>query len=311
LKYGGSHVIGSFHVYELIIIGAGPAGITAAIYAARKKMDFIVLTTNIGGQVTYISEVENYTGFQYITGEELAAKFHEHLEQYKFKLNIEEAQKVEKEGEVFKVKTNVATYTSRTVIVAIGRRSKELKVPGEAEFKNRGITYCATCDAPLFEDKDVAVIGGGNSGLEAVLQLIKIAKSIHLIESMPQLKADTVLVEKAKASGKVEIRTSTRVAEIVGDKVVTGIKVQRNGKEILLPVQGVFVEIGSVPNSDIVDFVDKNRWGEIIVNCGCETNVTGLFAAGDVTSVPEKHIVVAAGEGCKAALSTFRYLSQR
>lgn len=302
---------GSSHVYELIIIGGGPAGITAAIYAARKKMDFIMLTTNIGGQVTYVSEVENYTGFQYITGEELAAKFHEHLEQYKFKLKMEEAQKVEKKGEVFKVKTNVATYMSRTVIAAMGRRSKELKVPGEAEFKNRGVTYCATCDAPLFEGFDVAVVGGGNSGLEAVLQLIKIAKSIHLIESMPQLKADTVLVEKAKASGKVEIRTGTRVAEIVGDKVVTGIKVQRNGKEILLPVQGVFVEIGSVPNSDIVDFVDKNRWGEIIVNCGCETNVTGLFAAGDVTNIPEKQIVVAAGEGCKAALSTFRYLSQR
>jgi alkyl hydroperoxide reductase subunit F len=301
----------SSYVYELIIIGAGPAGITAAIYAARKKMDFIVLTTNVGGQVTYASEVENYTGFQYITGEELAAKFHEHLERYKFKLKMEEAQKVEKEGNLFRVKTNVATYMGRTVIVAIGRKSRELKVPGEAEFKNRGITYCATCDAPLFGGKDVAVVGGGNSGLEAVLQLIKIAKSIYLIESMPQLKADTVLVEKAKASGKVEIWTSTRVAEIVGNRVVTGIKVQRNGKEMLLPVQGVFVEIGSVPNSDLVDFVDKNRWGEIIVNCGCETNVPGLFAAGDVTNVPEKQIVVAAGEGCKAALSTFRYLSQR
>jgi alkyl hydroperoxide reductase subunit F len=302
---------GSFHVYELIIIGGGPAGITAAIYAARKKMDFIMLATNIGGQVTYVSEVENYTGFQYITGEELATKFHEHLEQYKFKLKMEEAQKVEKEGEVFKVKTNVAAYTSRTVILAMGRRSKDLEVPGEAGFKNRGVTYCATCDAPLFEGFDVAVVGGGNSGLEAVLQLIKIAKSIHLIESMPQLKADTVLVEKAKASGKVEIQTGTRVAEIVGDKVVTGIKVQRNGKKILIPVQGVFVEIGSVPNSDIVDFVDKNRWGEIIVNCGCETSVTGLFAAGDVTNIPEKQIVVAAGEGCKAALSAFKYLSQR
>lgn len=184
-------------------------------------------------------------------------------------------------------------------------------MPREAEFKNMRVTYCATCDAPLFGGKDVAVVGGGNSGLETVLQLTKIAKKIYLIENMPQLKADNVLVEKTKGSGKVEIWGNTKVTEIVGDSVVTGIKVQRNGKETLLPVQGVFVEIGSVPNSDIVDLVEKNRWGEIIVNCGCETNVQGLFAAGDVTNAPEKQIVVAAGEGCKAALSTFRYLSRR
>ncbi|MDI6847273.1 MAG: FAD-dependent oxidoreductase, partial [Candidatus Bathyarchaeia archaeon] len=152
---------------------------------------------------------------------------------------------------------------------------------------------------------------GGNSGLEAALQLIKIAKSIYLLERGSQLKADTVLVEKAKASEKVNIWTNTQVREIVGDKLVTGIRVQRNGKETLLPVQGVFVEIGSVPNSEIVGFVEKNRWGEITVNCECETNIPGLFASGDVTNVPEKQIAVAAGEGCKAALSTFRYLSQR
>lgn len=299
------------NIYELIIIGAGPAGITAAIYAARKKMDFIVLTTNVGGQVAFSSEIENYTGYQYITGEELAAKFQEHLERYKFDFKIEEVQKVERESDLFKVKTNIGTYLGKTTIIATGRKPRELKVPGETEFKNRGVTYCATCDGPLFEGFDVAVVGGGNSGLEAVLQLIKIAKSVYLLERGPQLKADTVLVEKAKASEKVKVWTTTQVKEIVGDKVVTGIRVQRNGRETLLSVQGIFVEIGSVPNSDIVGFVEKNRWGEIIVNCKCETNIHGLFAAGDVTNVPEKQIVVAAGEGCKAALSAFRYLSQR
>lgn len=299
------------HVYELIIVGAGPAGITAAIYAARKKMDFVVLTTNVGGQVILSSEIENYTGFQYITGEELTAKFQEHLERYRFDFKMEEVQKVEREGTLFGVKTDVGTYLGKTAIIATGRKPRELKVLGEAKFKNRGVTYCATCDGPLFEGLDVAVVGGGNSGLEAVLQLIKIAKSIYLIQRGPQLKADTVLVEKAKASNKVKILTSTQVIEIVGNKVVTGIRVRKNGEEMLLPVQGVFVEIGSVPNSDIVDFVEKNRWGEIVVNCRCETNVPGLFASGDVTNVPEKQIVVAAGEGCKAALSTFRYLSQR
>lgn len=298
-------------MYDLIIIGAGPAGITAAIYAARKRMSFIVFSTNVGGQVVFSSEIENYTGFQYITGEELAAKFQEHLERYKFELKTEEVKKIEREDEAFKVITDVDTYLGRTVIVATGRKPRELNVPGEAEFKNRGVTYCATCDGPLFESLDVAVVGGGNSGLEAVLQLIKIAKSIHLIEVGSQLKADRVLVEKAKASEKVKIWTNTRVLEILGERTVTGIKVQRDDEEIVLPVQGVFVEIGSVPNSDLVDFVEKNRWGEIIVNCKCETNVEGLFAAGDITNVPEKQIVVAAGEGCKAALSAFRYLSQR
>ncbi|MGQ9460579.1 MAG: NAD(P)/FAD-dependent oxidoreductase [Candidatus Bathyarchaeaceae archaeon] len=299
------------HVYELIVIGGGPAGITAAIYAARKKMDLVVLTVNIGGQVVLSSEIENYTGFQYITGEELTAKFKEHLERHKFELKMEKVQEVEREKNLFRVKTDDGAYLGRTAIIATGRRPRELNVLGESKFKNRGVTYCATCDAPLFEGLDVAVVGGGNSGLEAVLQLIKIAKSIHLIEVTQQLRADSVLVEKAKASEKVEIWTDTRVVEIVGDKVVSGVKVQRNGKETLLPVQGVFVEIGSVPNSEIVKFVEKNQWGEIIVNSRCETNIPGLFAAGDVTNVPEKQIVVAAGEGCKAALSAFRYLSRR
>jgi len=298
-------------VYELIVIGAGPAGITSAVYAARKRMDFAIFTNNVGGQVSLSSQIENYTGFQYITGEELTGKFQEHLEKHKFELKMEEVQKVEREGNLFRVKTEVDTYLGKTAIIATGRKPRELKVPGEAEFKGRGVTYCATCDAPLFENLDVAVVGGGNSGLEAVLQLIKIAKSVYLIQKGPQLKADKVLVEKAKASDKVKIWTNTQVVEIVGEKSITGIRVNKNGDEALLPVQGIFIEIGSVPNSDMVDFVEKNPWGEIIVNCKCETNVPGLFAAGDVTSVPDKQIVVAAGEGCKAALAAFRYLSQR
>jgi len=298
-------------LYDLAIIGAGPAGITASIYAARNKLNFIVFATSIGGQVVLSSEIENYTGFQYITGEELTAKFKEHIDRYDFELRMEEVKKVEQEDNRFMVRTDSGTYLSKTVIVATGRKPRELGVPGEMEFKNRGVSYCATCDAPLFEGLDVAVVGGGNSGLEAVLQLTKIAKRIHLIEVMPRLKADAVLVEKAQASDKVEIWTKTRVVEIFGDKTVKGVKVQRNGEETSLPIQGVFVEIGSVPNSDLVDFVEKNRWREIIVNCRCETNVPGLFAAGDVTNVPEKQIVVAAGEGCKAALSAFRYLSKR
>jgi thioredoxin-disulfide reductase len=302
---------GEAYVYDLIIVGAGPAGITSAVYAARKKMNFLVLTMNIGGQVTLSSRIENYIGFQYITGEELAKKFQEHLEEYKFELKMEKVNSIKKENDLFRVETNVGAYMGKTVIVATGRKPKELKVPGEEKFKNRGVTYCATCDAPFFDGLNVAVVGGGNSGLDAVLQLINIAKKIYLIENKSQLKADAIMVEKAKASGKVDIWTNTKVIEIMGDKVVTGIKVEKNGVETILSVQGIFVEIGSVPNSEIVNFVKKNHLGEIIVNCKCETSVPGLFAAGDVTDVPEKQIVIAAGEGAKAALSAFKYLSQR
>lgn len=298
------------HVYDLIIIGAGPAGITSAIYAARKKMDFLILTINIGGNVSFSSKIENYTGFQYITGEELAKKFQEHLKKYKFELKIEEVKKVEKENNLFKVITKANSYLSKTVIIATGRRPKKLNIPGEEEFKNKGVTYCATCDAPLFEGLDVAVIGGGNSGLEATIQLTKIAKKIYLIEKSSQLKADPILIEKAKLSNKVEFLTNTKVIEIIGEKLVNAIKIQKNGVEKILPVQGVFIEIGSTPNSEIIDFVKKNNLNEIIINCKCETNIPGLFAAGDVTNVPEKQIIVAAGEGAKAALSAFKYLSQ-
>ncbi|MCS7119643.1 MAG: FAD-dependent oxidoreductase [Nitrososphaerota archaeon] len=299
---------GSNGVYDLVIVGAGPAGITAAIYAARKRMNFVVLTLNVGGQVTYSSGVENYTGFQYITGEELAAKFYEHLNRYSFELKMEEVKSVKPLNGMFLVKTDRSEYRSRTVIVATGRRPRELNVPGERELRNRGVTYCATCDAPLFENMDVAVVGGGNSGLEATLQLTRIASKIYLIEVMPQLKADPILVERALATGKVEVWLGTRVLEITGDRTVNGIKVERGGVTSILPVQGVFIEIGSAPNSGMIDFVEKNKWGEIIVNCACETSYPGLFAAGDVTSVPEKQIIIAAGEGCKAALSAYRYL---
>jgi alkyl hydroperoxide reductase subunit F len=299
------------HVYELIIAGAGPAGVTAAIYAARKKMDFIVIAKEVGGQVTYSSEIENYTGFQFITGEELATKFEEHLKKFAFELKLEEISKVERTKNLFRVKTEASEYLGKTVIVATGTRPRELNVLGEAQFKNRGITYCSTCDGPLFEGMDVAVIGGGNSALESALQLMKIATSVRVITHGPKVKADQAYLQRAEASGKVEIITDTDILEVLGDKVVNGIMIQKRGKNPeLLQVQGVFVEIGSVPNSQIIDFAQKNQSGEIMVNPKCETNIPGLFAAGDVTNVPEKQIIIAAGEGSKAALAAFKYVSQ-
>jgi alkyl hydroperoxide reductase subunit F len=296
---------------DLIIIGAGPAGITAAVYAARKKLDFSVIAKDIGGQAAWSGDIENYTGYQFITGPELALKFKEHMEKFEFDLHEGiEAVKVEKETSGFKIQTSKGeSFSARTVIVASGKRSRMLNVPGEVEFKNRGVTYCATCDGPLFANKDVVIIGGGNSGLDAALQMIKIASKVYLIDTAEKLIGDPVMQEKVKASPKVEILYKTKILEIMGETFVKGIRVETQGKPQQIKAEGVFVEIGLIPNSEFINFVKKNKLNEIIINCAAETSHAGVFAAGDVTNVPEKQIIVAAGEGAKASLAAFKYLS--
>lgn len=297
--------------YELIIVGGGPAGITAAIYAARKRIDFALITKDIGGKAAWSSDIENYTGYQFITGPELAQKFEEHVRAFNITILFEEVKRIEKIPEGFEVQTAEAKYRSKSVIVATGTEPRKLGVPGEDEFRNRGVTYCATCDAPLFMNKNVAVIGGGNAGLDATLQLMRIAKHIYLIEISPELKGDEIMKEKVLQSDRVKTLTNTKVLEILGDRFVREIVVEREGKKFALPVEGVFIEIGQVPNSDIVrHLVELNERGEIIVDARCRTNVDGLFAAGDVTNVPQKQIVVAAGEGAKAAISAYEYLQR-
>jgi len=295
---------------DLIIIGAGPAGMTAAIYAARKKLDFTIVSINVGGQMAWSGSIENYPAYHFIVGPELAKKFEDHMEEYKidFKEGLD-IKKVEKNGADFKVITSTGEeMQARTIIVASGKKPRLLGVPGEGKFNRKGIAYCATCDGPLFTGKEVAVVGGGNSGLDAVLQMIRLCPKVYLIEAGPELKGDKILQEKVKASDKVEILINTKVKEAFGDKFLDGIKVDTAGKERALAVKGVFVEIGLLPNSDIIDFVKKNEHNEIIINCACETSVPGLFAAGDVSSVPDKQIVIASGEGAKAALSAFSYV---
>jgi alkyl hydroperoxide reductase subunit F len=297
--------------YELIIVGAGPAGITAGVYAARKRMHFLMITMDIGGQASLSWEIDNYLGYQFITGPELVQKFKEHLQ--KFDVELREGEKitaVEKPGDSVLIKTDKGEYSAETVIVASGRRRKKLGVEGEEEFKNKGVTYCATCDGPLFAGMDVAVIGGGNAALDATLQLMKIAKRIYLIEATPQLTADRIMMQKARESGKVIIYTGTKTKRIYGDRLVQGIEIEKDGKTESLPVGGIFIEIGSIPTSDLVAGVAKNERGEILVNCSCETNIAGIFAAGDVTNVPAKQIIVACGEGAKACISAFDYVNR-
>jgi alkyl hydroperoxide reductase subunit F len=303
---------------DLIIVGAGPAGITAAVYAARKKLDFSVITGDIGGQAAWSGDIENYTGYQFITGPDLALKFKEHLQNFDFDLQEGmEVTKIARENpnlpagrQGFKIQTSKGdVLTAQTVIVASGKRSRMLNVPGEVEFKNRGVTYCATCDGPLFAGRDVAVIGGGNSALDAAIQMMKIASKVYLININPGLGGDAVMQEKIVASDRVEILNAARTLEIKGDKFVNAVKVESRGKTREIPLQGIFIEIGLIPNSDFIEMVEKNKNGEIIINCAAETSVPGVFAAGDVTDVPEKQIIVAAGDGAKASLSAFKYLS--
>jgi len=297
--------------YELIIIGAGPAGITAGVYAARKRMNFLIITTDIGGQASLSWDIENYIGYQFIAGTELMEKFKEHLEKFDVEVrNNEKATGVEKSGALVQIHTDKDEYTAKTVIIASGRKPRKLGAPGEDEFKNKGVTYCATCDAPLFADMDVAVIGGGNAALDAALQLIKIAKRIYLIEVKPKVTADRIMIEKTTESGKVFIYTGTKVKRIYGEQLVQGIEIEKDGKVEDLPVGGIFVEIGSTPASDFATGVIKNERGEIVVNCSCETNIPGVFAAGDVTNVPAKQIIVACGEGAKACISAFDYVNR-
>ncbi|GMT47558.1 MAG: thioredoxin reductase [bacterium] len=303
-------------LYDFIIIGAGPAGMTAAVYAARKKLDTLVISKDIGGQPLLTSGIENYMGYQYVTGPELMRKFEEQVKQFPVALLTDE--KVAKlttgdKGFIISTTTD-KKFRSRSVIIASGKRPRPLNVPGEKELTGRGISYCATCDAPLFGEMDVAVTGGGNSALTAVIDLLKYARRIYLIDVMPTLTADLTLIERAKESDKVEFYPGHLVKEIRGTNRVENIVIssKNGGEDKTLSVSGVLVEIGLIPNSEFAKgLVKLNHLQEIVVDCECKTSVEGIFAAGDVTNVPEKQIIVAAGEGAKAALSTYNYLLQK
>jgi len=301
-------------MYELVIIGAGPAGMTAAVYAARKRLHTLLVSYDVGGQVLWTAGVENYMGYQFIEGPELMRKFEEQVKQFPLDMKVgQRAESVSRTNEGFEVISDKEeTYQSKAVIFTTGKRPRQLNVPGEKELLNRGVTYCAICDGPLFAGEKVAVIGGGNSALEAAADMIKIAKHIYLVSLTP-LTGDQILVDKVSNASNLTVFLEHEVLRIKGDSRVEGIRIRalKTKQETELDVGGVFVEIGLIPNSEAVkEVIPLNRFGEVEVNCASETGVPGLFAAGDVTNVPEKQIVVAAGEGAKAALQAHRYLQR-
>jgi len=300
-------------LYDLIIIGAGPAGMTAAIYAARRKVKFLILSMDIGGQMGWSSEVDNYPGVADTTGMELTKKFNKHLKDYNIKIKQAEVTSLTKKGKTCIVKTKRTIYQSKAVIIACGKKPRKLNVPGEEEFTGKGVHYCATCDAPVHKNKIVTVIGGGNSGLESALFLAKYAKKVYFLEALPKLGGEPYLKDKIAADKKISIITSAKVKEISGNKFVNALKYKKEGKEQILKTQGIFVEIGLLTEVGFTK-VKKNKWKEIMIFRSTKTheeNMTsepGIFAAGDVTDIPSKQIVAAAGEGCKAALACFDYI---
>ncbi len=301
-------------MYDLIIIGGGPAGLCASVYAARKQLKTLLISVDIGGQINNTWGIENYLGYQFIEGPELISKFQAQIAQFPIdqKIGIKVARLKEIDGGFEAVTEAGERYQARAAILATGKRAKRLNVPGEAEFIGKGVSYCAICDGPVFAGQKVAVVGGGNSAVEAALDMLKIAEQVNLVSLTP-LTADPVLVRQLTAAEKVAIFVEHQAVKIEGQDFVEAIAIRpaKGGEEKLLEVAGVFVEIGLDPNSEPVKgLIPLNKQGEVPISCFAETTVPGLYAAGDVTDVPEKQIIIDAGEGAKAALQAHHYLQR-
>ena len=300
---------------DVTIIGAGPAGVAAAIYTARKGLKVTMVADRIGGQVKDTQDIENLISVPLTTGSELSANFEKHLHEYDITLkeHVSVKEISETEDENYRIHLNTGeTFETRSIILATGAQWRKLGIPGEDENVGKGVAYCAHCDGPFFKGKDISVIGGGNSGIEAALDLAGIVNHVTVLEFADDLKADQVLINKAKEKANIDIITSAATQEIkANDGKVTSIVYQdRSSSETKeLDVSAVFVQIGLVPNTAFVKgFVDLNRFGEIEIDERCRTDRKGIFACGDVTTVPFKQINIAMGEGSKAALSAFEYL---
>lgn len=301
-------------MYDLMIIGGGPAGLCASVYAARKELKTILISIDIGGQINNTVGIENYLGYQFIEGPELISKFQTQISQFPIdqKIGYRVTQLRQIEGGFEATTETGEQYQAKAVVFATGKKPRKLNVPGEAELSARGVTYCAICDGPIFAGQKVAVIGGGNSALEAALDMVKIAEHVYLVSLTP-LTGDPILIKRLSDAKNLTTLIEYQTEKIEGKELVEGIGIKniRTGEEKRLDVTGIFIEIGLVPNSEPVkDLLPLNRSGEVPVSCFSETTAPGLFAAGDVTDVPEKQIIIAAGEGAKAALQAHRYLQR-
>lgn len=314
-------------LFDVIIIGGGPAGIAAAVYCARKKLKTLMLTDSFGGQSIISDDIRNWIGNVSLSGLELANKLEAHVKAYPGEITIKTSEKAidvksikcQEQERIcdFEVKTDKGTiYASKVIIIASGARRRKMGIPGEDKFEGKGVAYCSTCDAPIFVGKTVAVIGGGNAGLEAAEDLFKYASEVYIFESGDGLKADVLTQEEVKKNAKLKgIMLNVQALEVIGDKFVTGIKYKNRvtNEEKILEVGGIFVEIGSIPNSEMVkNLVQLDEHGQVMVNFQhARTSHPGVFAAGDVTNDPYKQNNISVGDGVRAALSAYAYLQNR
>ncbi|WP_430883138.1 NAD(P)/FAD-dependent oxidoreductase [Fusibacter sp. JL216-2] len=305
--------VNSKTLYDVLVIGGGPAGLNAALYAKRKGMETAIIAERVGGQVLDTSSVENYLGTVEVSGQGLMEKFKEHVDH--LKIPIKRDAKVEKveDGQIKKIHLSGGEIIrAKSLIVATGSRPRRLGVPGEDEFSGKGVAYCAICDGPFFTDLKVAVAGGGNSAVEAAIDLSKIASEVVLVHRS-DFRADQILIDRLNAIENVTVLLQTQILEVKGQSLLTHLHVldKEANAERDIDVNGLFVEIGYLPNSKIFEgLLDMTPSGEIIVNDRTETNVPGIYAAGDVATVPYKQIIIAASEGAKAALTANDYVNK-
>ena len=297
-------------VYETIIIGAGISGLTAAMYAARKKMKYEIISTDFGGQFMVSGEVLNYPGIVKTTGVEFSNIMEEQMKFNEVSVTLDTIKTIKKTETGFTVVAGKKEYSTKTVLITTGSKPRKLGVPGEEELANKGITYCSICDGPLFKGKEVVIIGGGASALEAVDFMREIATKIYIVVRGDKFTGHEYLIERVKKNPKVTVLFNTETKTIVGDKFVTGITYSQDGKEQELKVGGVIIEIGRIPNTDFVaDVVELDEHKHIKIDCQGNTNVEGIFSAGDCASGHEYQYVISAGQGCMALLKAARYLA--
>jgi alkyl hydroperoxide reductase subunit F len=298
--------------YDLIVIGGGPTGMNGALYAKRKGLNVAIIGKRLGGQVLDTSSVENYMGFEFLTGEELVQKFKDHIINLEIPI-LEDEEIIDlSKNDIFNVKvTSGSNYKAKTILLATGSKPRRLGIEGEDEFLGRGVAYCAICDGPLFQGMDVIVAGGGNSAVEAAIDMSKIASKVKLVHRS-ELKADKILIDKLMSIENIEVYLNTKMEKISGDFMMERVHAKdKDNNDVIIESSGLFVEIGYNPNTELVkDLVKLNSKKEIIVDELNKTSVEGLFAAGDVTNSPYKQIIISAGDGAKAALAINDYINK-
>lgn len=302
--------------YDLLILGGGPAAMSATVYAARKMLSLAIITKDFGGQMLETSDVENWLGFQSINASDLLDKFQEHIKSFDIPVAMGSAVAgIIKEGDILKVSTDDGLlYSGKAAIVATGKRHRQLNVPGEKELTGKGVAYCATCDAPFFKNRKVVVAGGGNSAFTTALDLLKVGADVTMIQYSENWRADSLLQDRVREFDRIRFLSYYQILRVEGQEKVTAVVARNRAteEEETIPADGLFVEIGLISNSDLVKgIVELTPNGELEIDCACRTNVGGLFGAGDVTTVPYKQLIISAGEGAKAALAAYDYLVVR